>query len=75
MPVRPMAHTRMSARRHTPGRSRVFEWQMVTVALLLVSSIAVGLPTMSLRPTTTASAPGMVMSLRRRISMMPAGVT
>src|SRR5437667_282169 len=74
VPARPMAATRMSARRHTPGRSRVFEWQTVTVALPLISSIATGLPTISLRPTTTASWPAIGMPLRLRISMIPAGV-
>src|SRR6266850_2449111 len=74
MPRRPIAATRMSAVRHTPGRSRVFEWQMVTVALALVSNIAVGLPTMSLRPTTTAFCPSIGMPLRFSISMIPAGV-
>ena len=33
------------------------EWQIVTVAFACSSSCAVGLPTISLRPTTTASAP------------------
>ena len=69
-----MAATRMSASRATPGRSRVLEWQMVTVAWLWSSSMATGLPTMSLRPITTARAPCIVTSLRRRISIMPAGV-
>ena len=74
MPARPMAATRMSARRQTPGRSCVFEWQTVTVALALISSMAAGLPTMSLRPTTTASRPAIGMLLRLRISITPAGV-
>ena len=43
MPARPMAATRMSARRQTSFRSRVFEWQMVTVALALVSKHCDGL--------------------------------
>ena len=52
MAGRPMAAMTMSARRAVAGRSRVFEWQMVTVALACMSSRASGLPTMSLRPIT-----------------------
>ena len=54
---RPIAATRMSASRVIAPRSRVFEWQMVTVAFWCSSSMAAGLPTMSLRPTTTACWP------------------
>src|SRR5712692_1235618 len=72
--ARPMAAMTMSARRTTSGRFRVFEWQMVTVAFACISSSAMGLPTMSLRPTTTASAPSIRIPLRRRISIAPAGV-
>src|SRR6267378_2314094 len=64
MPARPMAATRMSARRQTPGRSWVLEWQTVTVAFAFRRSIATGLPTMSLRPTTTASCPATGIALR-----------
>src|SRR6266436_2689958 len=64
----------MSARRRISGRSRVLEWQMVTVALACIRRRAMGLPTMSLRPRTTALAPSISISLRRRISMQPAGV-
>ena len=53
----PVATTRTSARRVWLARSRVFEVQIVTVALRLSSMIAIGLPTMLLRPTTTASLP------------------
>ena len=53
----PTAATSTSARRHTSPRSRVREWQTVTVAFSASSSEATGLPTRSLRPTTTASAP------------------
>ena len=42
--------------------------------MALISSIAVGLPTMSLRPTTTASCPATGIRLRLRISITPAGV-
>ena len=39
------------------ARSRVFEWQTVTVASSLVSMNASGMPTTGDRPMTTASAP------------------
>ena len=39
------------------GRFLVRLWQMVTVALALLSSAATGMPTILLRPTTTALAP------------------
>ena len=74
MAARPIAATTMSARRTTSGRSFVFEWQMVTVAFACISSSAMGLPTISLRPMTTALAPSMAMPLRRRISITPDGV-
>ena len=73
-PGLPMAATRMSAWRVIAPRSRVFEWQIVTVAFSCSSSMATGLPTMSLRPTTTACCPLMGRLLRLRISMTPAGV-
>lgn len=41
----------------TPGRSRVREWQSVTVASRAVSSIASGRPTTRLRPTTATRFP------------------
>ncbi len=47
---------------------------MVTVAFAWSSSSAMGLPTMSLRPITTAFAPSIGMLLRRKISITPAGV-
>ena len=51
---RPMATIKMSALRATAGRSRVRLWQTVTVASpaapRCISNIAIGLPTMSLRP-------------------------
>ena len=56
-PARPMAATRISARRIISGKSRDLEWQMVTVAFAWSSSSAIGLPTISLRPSTTAFAP------------------
>ncbi|MOA35888.1 hypothetical protein D3C78_1573790 [compost metagenome] len=54
---RPTAATTRSARRTCSARSRVREWQRVTVASALVSSMAIGLPTMTERPITTASLP------------------
>ena len=56
------------------GRSVVREWQIVTVACRCSSSSAIGLPTMSLRPMTTARAPAIVMFERSSSSMTPAGV-
>ena len=53
----PIAATRISARRQWPLRSLVCEWHTVTVAPACMSSIAIGLPTMFERPTTTASLP------------------
>ena len=72
--ARPIAATRMSAWRATSGRLDVLEWQIVTVACWCRSSSAIGFPTMSLRPITTACRPAIGMFSRRSISMMPAGV-
>ena len=58
----------------SPANRRVFEWQIVTVAFACSSSSAIGLPTMSLRPSTTAFAPSTGILLRRKISITPAGV-
>ena len=41
--ARPIAATTMSARRTTSGKSRVFEWQIVTVAFACISSSAMRL--------------------------------
>ena len=71
---RPSAATRMSASRATRGRSAVREWQMVTVAWRCSSSSAIGLPTMSLRPMTTARAPAIGMLDRSSSSITPDGV-
>ena len=56
---RPTAAMRMSARRQMAGRSLEREWAMVTVALEFFETnrSAIGLPTIMLRPMTTASAP------------------
>ncbi len=57
---RPMAATRMSAcAAHLGEVAWSCEWQMVTVALSCSSRSAMGLPTMSLRPMTTAFLPAM----------------
>ena len=53
---------------------RVREWQIVTVAFSCKSSIAIGLPTILLRPTMTAFLPAISMSERFNISITPAGV-
>ena len=57
----PMAGTMKSASRTTAARSGVREWHTVTVALpkgeAAESSMAMGLPTMLLRPMTTARLP------------------
>ena len=64
----------MSAVAATAARSGVFEWQIVTVASRCSSSIAIGFPTISLRPITTACAPAIAMPLRTSSSTMPDGV-
>ena len=56
----PTATTTMSARRVCGATSRVSMWQSVTVAICSASSSAMGLPAISLAPTTTASAPASV---------------
>ena len=73
-PGRPMAATRMSAAEATAGRSRVREWQTVTVACRCSSRAAIGFPTMSLRPMTTARRPSMGMPDRSSSSTTPDGV-
>ncbi len=50
------------------------ECATVTVALREVSSSAMGLPTIRLRPTTTASAPSSSTPARSSSHMIPAGV-
>src|SRR2546425_4216628 len=70
----PAAATRMSARFVWPARFLVLVWQMVTVAFRFNSSNAVGLPTMLLRPTTTALAPSIRTPARSSSSTIPLGV-
>src|SRR5581483_4384868 len=53
----PTAAMRTSASSVWRGRSFVCEWQIVTVAFACIRSCAIGFPTMSLRPRTTARAP------------------
>ena len=57
----PAATTTMSARPTWPARSRVREWQTVTVASSLTSRNAAGMPTTADRPMTTASLPAISM--------------
>ena len=67
-------HEDVGAGGTSPRGSGVREWQMVTVASRCSSSIAIGLPTMSLRPMTTACRPEIGIVSRSSSSMMPAGV-
>ena len=71
---RPTAAISTSARAHTARRSRVREWQTVTVALAASSSCAIGLPNRFERPTTTASAPSSSPRRSRSSSITPSGV-
>ena len=57
-----------------PLHTLVAEWQIVTVASLLLSSIAAGIPTMLDRPTTTALLPLIGIPQRSSSSMQPRGV-
>jgi len=59
----PVATTSMSASRVCFARSVVLEVQMVTVALCCNSNSAIGLPTILLRPITTACLPSMLTPL------------
>ena len=53
----PTATTSISAVLQTAARSLVLLWQIVTVACAHLSSSDTGVPTMALRPTTTAVLP------------------
>ena len=64
----------MSASRTTDDRSRVREWQYVTVASRASSSMPTGLPRMALWPTTTARLPDGSASYSSSSRMMPPGV-
>ncbi len=70
----PTAATRMSARRQTSLRFFVLLWQIVTVPFSWRRSIACGLPTILLLPTTTHSLPHTSIFVRRISSITPAGV-
>ena len=74
MPGLPIAATSTSASRVTAASSRVREWQTVTVASACISSSAIGLPTISLRPSTTARRPASSTPLRASSCITPAGV-
>ncbi len=58
----PAATTTISARPTWVARSRVFEWQTVTVASPRTSMNATGIPTTLDRPMTTASRPAIGIS-------------
>ena len=73
-PTRPTADTRMSASRVMAASPGVLEWQTVTVPSCWSSSMAMGLPTILLRPSTTHRLPRTGMPYSRSISMTPAGV-
>ena len=72
--ARPTAATTMSACRTWAARSRVALWQIVTVALAASSIIAIGLPTVLLRPMTTACAPAIGTFASCSMRMTPYGV-
>ena len=55
--AQPQAAITMSASRQMAAPSGVREWTTVTVASRRCSSCAAGVPTMLLRPTTTARLP------------------
>jgi hypothetical protein len=71
---RPTAATSTSASAQSRARSRVREWAMVTVALRWRRSSAIGLPTMLLRPMTTARAPSSATPVWSSRRMHPSGV-
>ena len=70
----PTAATTTSARATTSLRFFVCEWQTVTVAFSLSISIAIGLPTMLDRPTTTACSPCTLIFSAANIFITPNGV-
>ena len=67
----PIAATTMSAVEQSSCALGVLECRTVTVASLLVRSIATGMPTILLRPTTTAFLPEISTPDRSRSSMTP----
>ena len=64
----------VGARASRAARSRVREWQIVTVACRCRRSSATGLPTMSLRPITTAFAPSSSTPYSSSSASTPSGV-
>ena len=72
-PGEPTAAISTSASRQTAARSRVREWQWVTVALAASSSWASGLPTRIERPSTTARAPSSSAPASASSSITPGG--
>ena len=71
---RPTAATSTSACRVCDARSAVALWQIVTVAFACSSSNAIGLPTVLLRPMTTACLPRSSMPVLSMSLMQPYGV-
>ena len=70
----PIPATTMSACRTSPGRSRVAEWQIVTVQRAIRSSSAIGRPTMFDWPMTTACLPARSSPVSFSSRMQPHGV-
>ena len=64
----------MSACLTSSGKFWVCEWQMVTVQLAFNSIIAIGLPKIALRPTTTACLPASSTPFFSNKYIMPCGV-
>jgi hypothetical protein len=73
-PALPTPATTMSAWPTMPGRSRVAEWQIVTVQRAINSSSAIGRPTMVDCPITTACLPTRSSPVSARSRMQPQGV-
>src|SRR5262249_4984575 len=73
-PALPIATTRISARAASSLKLAVREWQIVTVACLSRSISATGLPTILLRPTTTAFFPLGSQPTDSKSFMIPIGV-
>jgi hypothetical protein len=71
---RPVATTTMSACRVCTPRSGVALWVTVTVALACSSISAIGLPTVLLRPITTACLPRIGTPVLSISFMQPKGV-
>lgn len=71
---RPTATTSMSAFLISKLRFFVFEWATVTVASAHLSSSDIGVPTILLRPITTAYEPAIGVPVRLISSMQPFGV-